>query len=281
MLQPIFYITAEAGALEAAAPAAQANNGCISLLASDTEQLRTHYLLCQQYATIPFSLTLQVDTAPDQPLIEAMLAFLFLPAFYKQHQRRILSLLGDNEVLLQQAKRLLTEAAAEQHIEMEIYSLRLFNSLAEAEKQLTGAFLFTSSEDFLQQLSLTWEGTIPAGSYYFVHDVQMGYAALLHKAAALENSYAAAHPQQYSLRRQLQEANNNNARLQQQLLATTTELANYKTHLEVLKLNHQAKELQDYYNNEYEILPTWFKRLGQIIKVIMGKRRFRSLFTDQ
>jgi hypothetical protein len=39
-------------------------------------------------------------------------------------------------------------------------------------------------------------------------------------------------------------------------------------------------KIKKFYYNEYEILPTWYKRLGHIIKVIMGKRTFRSLFND-
>jgi len=45
----------------------------------------------------------------------------------------------------------------------------------------------------------------------------------------------------------------------------------------------QEKEYYDvinWYHKEYEILPLWYKRLGHIIKVIMGKRNFRSLFSD-
>ncbi|MGZ5219640.1 MAG: hypothetical protein ACXWC7_06165, partial [Chitinophagaceae bacterium] len=45
----------------------------------------------------------------------------------------------------------------------------------------------------------------------------------------------------------------------------------------------QEKEYYDvlnWYRREYEILPLWYKRVGHIIKVVMGKRRFRSLFRD-
>lgn len=35
-----------------------------------------------------------------------------------------------------------------------------------------------------------------------------------------------------------------------------------------------------WYHHEYEVLPTWFKRFGHVIKVIMGKRSFKSLFND-
>jgi len=40
-----------------------------------------------------------------------------------------------------------------------------------------------------------------------------------------------------------------------------------------------ANNLKWYYN-EYEILPRWYKQFGHILKVIMGKRSFRSLFND-
>ena len=42
----------------------------------------------------------------------------------------------------------------------------------------------------------------------------------------------------------------------------------------------QINELVKFYKNEYEILPTWYKRFGHIVKVIAGKRTFRSLFND-
>jgi hypothetical protein len=43
----------------------------------------------------------------------------------------------------------------------------------------------------------------------------------------------------------------------------------------------QIRELQHFYDKEYEILPLWYKRLGHVLKVIMGKRTFLSLFNDK
>jgi len=42
----------------------------------------------------------------------------------------------------------------------------------------------------------------------------------------------------------------------------------------------QVTELLKFYKREYEILPLWYKRFGHIIKVIIGKRTFKSLFKD-
>ena len=51
-----------------------------------------------------------------------------------------------------------------------------------------------------------------------------------------------------------------------------------------LYLRMQKKQTADnveWYHHEYEILPTWYKRLGHIVKVLMGRRTFRSLFSDK
>jgi hypothetical protein len=51
-----------------------------------------------------------------------------------------------------------------------------------------------------------------------------------------------------------------------------------------LYLDMQKKQTADnveWYHHEYEVLPAWYKRLGHIIKVLTGKRTFRSLFDDK
>ena len=40
-------------------------------------------------------------------------------------------------------------------------------------------------------------------------------------------------------------------------------------------------DIKNWYHTEYEVLPLWFKRLGHIVKVVIGKRSFKSLFADK
>jgi hypothetical protein len=50
---------------------------------------------------------------------------------------------------------------------------------------------------------------------------------------------------------------------------------------ELLELSAKHNEVDDilrFYKNEYEILPLWYKRFGHILKVMQGKRSFRSLY---
>lgn len=39
-----------------------------------------------------------------------------------------------------------------------------------------------------------------------------------------------------------------------------------------------GREIQEWYNKEYEVLPIWYKRFGHIIKVFQGQRSVKSLF---
>jgi hypothetical protein len=56
----------------------------------------------------------------------------------------------------------------------------------------------------------------------------------------------------------------------------------YRNFLSLSKSVQQKEyyDVLDWYHKEYETLPLWYKRLGHIIKVIMGKRSLRSLFND-
>jgi hypothetical protein len=47
---------------------------------------------------------------------------------------------------------------------------------------------------------------------------------------------------------------------------------------QIMAERHRADEIFEWYKNEYEVLPIWYKQFGQIIKVFKGKRTFKSLF---
>jgi len=63
-----------------------------------------------------------------------------------------------------------------------------------------------------------------------------------------------------------------------QLYLKTINEKNTQFYLDIQK-KERANGLQ-WYHYEYEILPLWYKRFGQMIKVMQGKRSFRSLFRD-
>ena len=74
---------------------------------------------------------------------------------------------------------------------------------------------------------------------------------------------------------------------QQEIAGLTTELdymkqkyQNQNDYLKILKNQDESLKINDFYHHEYEILPLWYKKFGHILKVIMGKRSFRSLFDN-
>jgi hypothetical protein len=106
-------------------------------------------------------------------------------------------------------------------------------------------------------------------------------AAELYSSIRLaENEFKTKEPRLYEFALKIGSLEAENAALEKKFLSISGELGNYKTHIEVMRSSHEAKSLQDYYNKEYEILPLWYKRLGHFVKVLTGKRSFRSLFND-
>jgi hypothetical protein len=68
--------------------------------------------------------------------------------------------------------------------------------------------------------------------------------------------------------------------LEAELKYLRSDLINQKIYLQFFKDQDEAVKINQFYHNEYEILPLWYKKLGHIIKVLMGKRTFHSLFDN-
>jgi hypothetical protein len=112
---------------------------------------------------------------------------------------------------------------------------------------------------------------------------------LIQNRQNINNQLKKTNPDQYNLVLNVQEAHAqlDEALLEKKLIA---EELKSKSHYLAHLLKRTAKEgdlpfndvamIKRFYKTEYEILPMWYKRFGHIIKVVMGKRSFRSLFDD-
>lgn len=102
------------------------------------------------------------------------------------------------------------------------------------------------------------------------------------KCSALEiflaQEQTAMSTRQYAVAERLYVLQAEQVSLVRQLQQQKTNEDNLRLYLEIQKKD-LAKAL-DWYYYEHEILPLWYKQFGHIIKVIMGKRSFRSLFND-
>jgi hypothetical protein len=68
--------------------------------------------------------------------------------------------------------------------------------------------------------------------------------------------------------------------LKSELKKKCVELENQNIYINILKHQDEAIKINNFYFNEYEILPSWYKRFGHIIKVLQGKRSFSSLYNN-
>ena len=59
-------------------------------------------------------------------------------------------------------------------------------------------------------------------------------------------------------------------------------LHNAEQTIEIIRSKYKGDYdiLFNWYQKEYEVLPLWFKRLGHVVKFLMGKRSFKSLYSD-
>jgi len=53
------------------------------------------------------------------------------------------------------------------------------------------------------------------------------------------------------------------------------ELANHQEYLSIALKQKETEDILNFYHQQYEVLPLWYKRFGHIIKIIMGKRTLK------
>jgi hypothetical protein len=98
-------------------------------------------------------------------------------------------------------------------------------------------------------------------------------------------------PLLYNMVKQLQSASSGAQRNQFLIDSLSEDLCSKNAYLDYILNQYSENEengthmnelmkLKKFYHNEYEILPPWYKRLGHIIKVLAGKRTFKSLFNN-
>ncbi len=211
-------------------------------------------------------------SAPTAELIRRMTAFCFLPFYLRIRDRLVILLTGEVPGLVQDVA-----AAITAYLESAGISSPMI--LFPAGPPAKNVF------DAVPELSAWYSDLLETEDYYgnnlFFHaqDAATGKAAVIALRQSEEALYQRS-PRLYTLARAFQRLEDEQAVVQKRQVLLEAELANQQEYVQVLRSNHQAKEIQDYYTREYEVLPLWFKRLGHMVKVLMGKRTFRSLYRD-
>jgi len=250
---------------------------------ADQEKLIKAYRFFSENEISNFSLSLTLKNYPDTLILEDIISFFFIPTYYNSNNQLLISLICDDSIVLEDTKKKLINLSQGQGIEnLMVNHLRSCEDYTDSQGSLHKLqnCIFYDSEDLLTEYRQMLRSTVFFNNLFYLNDKKRGIQSLFEIFQHAENEMEIQNPGQYQMAVQIQSLSDEIAHLRNKNTYTTNELDNYKTHIEILSSSHEAKIIQHYYDKEYEILPLWYKQLGHIIKVIMGKRSFRSLFND-
>lgn len=269
-------------------PAAHMADGIrLSFLAtgsSSSMNLREAYEFFSRNNLTGFSLSFRIHTRIDNSLLQDMIAFFFIPAYCKINGNLLVNLICNDSSVFEHSRTDILNYCGEQGI-----TNLLVNHLIPFEPGYPQpensnhpvSWLFHNTTDLMADYRKRLQsGSIYNNLFHFTGSVNER-SRLYEMAEQEEAAVKATNPGLYEMAVHTRSVLSENEYLKKKNSGMMNELDNYKSHIDILKSSHQANELQQYYNREYEALPLWYKRFGHIIKVITGKRSFRSLFNNK
>lgn len=271
MLYDIYYIVTPAMLQQPVKTTTEATL-VLAVDPADTKGLSSCFQAAEQYLNNSFCLlvTLQAPLTPEQAT--TLMAFFFFPNYHKPAVVPQIFVTGNNEGLIAAGIESLRQSATAQAFS----TIQVMPAPASANSYLAGDSSYIK-EAYKTRLLSPVSTTDPL---YIKVSKEEEITAVHELVATEEALFEQQHTGLFTLKKQ-------NRQLQQDLQqlgilyqAAKQEISNQVSHNQILRSSSQATALQNYYNNEYEVLPLWYKRLGHIVKVLMGKRSFRSLYSD-
>ena len=249
---------------------------------SNQKKIEETYQFFSEKNIRKFSLTLIIDTPLDNYFLYYLVSFFFLPGYLKINSHVSINFIYKKDKLLNTGQNDLMEISARQGIKNLQINVLAFEYLSTPTKaQLNTSLLFSNIDNF----KLVYTNTLQSSTFYD-NTFYINHKAIelekLHSIITNANDFIKINNRSlYDVALKSQILSLENSKLKLKQISLINELENYKTHITVLKSVHEATELQLYYDKEYEVLPIWYKRFGHILKFIMGKRNFKSLFNNK
>lgn len=232
----------------------------------------SYHLLNQQPVAVNFCLLLSVEMVLSEKYIGDILAFLFYPRYKKTGNAPEVFWKPASLNLIQEAQQQVEKAITQQGFDSPSHHLLSPGSLV----------INTSGANFERIASVYYEALMQ-NMHPCCFDVKdnIDVLSLANVLTEVEIRFQKEQPVIFQLKSQNQQMKNELYATTRMLNAANQELAACQLHMNILRSGTEAKLLQDFYVNEYEVLPLWYKRFGHIVKVLTGKRTFKSLFSDK
>lgn len=242
------------------------------------KDLENAYDFMEGTMTSPFALTLNIRELPPPEIIRFIVSFLFLPSYLRIEQDPVVNLSGNSEELLLKTESALSDYVAAQGIDNIIITKLLSRGTASTANNY---HLIDSPGEVINRYKEILQSDQQYNNAVFFYGSSSDiFQSTVLSLLQMENEFKQNSPKLYSLVNDKRMLEKEIAGLRKKIAETETELSHQKQYNDILRSGHTTKELQDYYDREYEVLPVWYKRFGHILKVITGKRTFRSLFRD-
>ena len=268
-------------------PAAHTGNRVwLSFLANagDGINLQGAYTFFSRNNIENFSISFRINHGTGNSFLQDLVAFLFIPSYCSINGKLPINLICNDSSLFEQTRAAMVNFCGEQGIENLVV-----NHLVDYEPGYRQpensphpvSYLFNHTADLMTDYRSRLQSRNIYNNIFYLRGSGNERHALYEMAEQEEEKVKIIHPALYGIAVHIQSVLSENEYLKKKSSGMISELDNYKNHIAILRSSHQANELQQYYHNEYEVLPLWYKRFGHIIKVITGKRSFRSLFSDK
>jgi hypothetical protein len=218
----------------------------------------------------PFSICIDLRKDNNPLDVNDITSFLFLPGYTRLEMQLPLSFISDDKEALESAATTTEKYLTSQGIT----KIRVNKILREDEDETNGYARLWS----LGSLENNYQGLLNSEQYYnqsvFLHvEDKQELNDAIGILQRTEQDFREKNPRLYRLIEMMQQQAREMGSLQHQHTALEAELIYQQQHNEILRATHPAKQLQEYYNAQYEVLPTWYKRFGHVLKIITGKRK--------
>ena len=224
-----------------------------------------------------FCLLLNIDVALTEHKAHEIISFFFFPNYYHQSGIPQIFLNCTNVELFNKSKEVLMSVAKSQGFDFLNCDLMQLDS-----KDFTQ--MFTSDE--VVKIKTKYQALLSTNdslkAKMFIELLSLSDINNLDQVINKEEDlYKKNNPQLFFFKQQNEELKELLWQKEEILDAAKKEIEIKDSHIAILRSQSQATHIQNYYTNEYEILPLWYKRFGHLLKAVSGKRSFRSLFTDK
>ena len=252
------------------------------LRSSAQQKIEDAYQFFNKQTISEFSLTVIIDTPLDNNYLYYLISFFYLPNYLKINNQIIINFILKNNNTLNNWQNNFLDLSAKQgiiNIQSNVLTLDVLNPITHAQQG--SSHLFSNIDNFMLLYTNTLQSSTFYDNIFYVNHLAIEVEKLNSLITTSNNTIKISNPTLYAVFFKLQILYLENSTLKFKNTSLVNELDNFKMHINALKSVHEATELQTYYDKEYEVLPTWYKRFGHVLKFLMGNRSFKSFFNNK